>query len=262
MQKQQTKTKNSDLLIPSRSFDISALKNSAIDLHKEKASRRSKSISVRSDDSESVMLDVNAWLPAAAEHYNISADIRDYVLHPTIVNISGLPNTNGDSFSAKEWLAFKPKFGMLAYKTFKAKSCYLEHSNQDYRKSAGVIFDSSLTRLVGFDGDRAKLMLLLAFDRTLHPELCEAILDGTHNTYSMGVYYTSYTCSICGNTFSGSSRTFCSHTRINKPVYRMGDKLAYRICHNLEGFETSAVRDPAFICAASLPEHVLDPRSI
>lgn len=249
----------------SKSFDLSNMGLNAIDLHKEGASRKSKSIrlgSSLSGASDTIVLDANSWLPACAEHYNISSDIRDYVLQPAVVNISGLPNTNGDSFSGQEWLKFKPKFGMLAYKTFKGRSTFLEHANQDYRVSAGAIFDSSLSRLVGFTGNRAKLTLLLAYDRTINPELCDSILAGTHNTYSMGVYYTSYTCSICGATFNGSSKTICSHTRINKPTNRMGKELAYRICHDLEGFECSAVADPAFICAAGLPEQVLDPRNV
>ena len=117
---QNRKKMNSEILIPSQSFDLAAIKGGAIDLHREKASRKSKSIKVQSTSADSFALDVNAWLPACAEHYNISPDIRDYVLHPTVVNISGLPNTNGDSFSAKEWLTFKPKFGCWPTKPLKA----------------------------------------------------------------------------------------------------------------------------------------------
>lgn len=235
----------------SQSFDLSSLKS--IDLHKDKASRKSKSIVLSSSalsGQDSISLDVNCWLPAAAEQLNISRDIRDYVLQPAIVNVSGLPNTNGDSFSTQEWLKFRPKFGMQAYRTFKGKPVFREHKNQDHRISQGVIFDSNIARLTKFNGNRTRVMLLLAVDRNLRPDLAQKLLDGNHNTWSMGVYYTSYVCSVCGNSFNGKSRTFCSHTRINRPTYRIKDILAYRRCMDLEGFETSEVADPAFVCAA------------
>ena len=243
----------------SRSFDVSA-SSPAIDLHQQKASRRSKSISMRSD-AGTVNLDVNAWLPAAAEHYNISPDIRDYVLHPAIVNITGLPNTNGDGFDLKDWLTFRPQFGQLAYKTFKGKPTFIEHANSDYRAAAGVMFDSQLHRLPQqFHKSHAKLVLLLAFDRSREPNLAKSILAGKHNTYSKGTWYKSYTCSICGETFTGRSHNRCQH--VGNRVYRMPNgMLAYRRCHELEGFECSAVGSPAFVCASPDPRSVMDPRN-
>lgn len=247
----------------SQSFDISATVMRGLDMHKLQASRDSKSISVRGEAlgvRESVNLDVNAWLPAAAAHYNISPDIRDYVLHPTVVNVTGLPNTNSDSFGLKDWLTFRPEFGQLAYKTFKGKPTFIEHANQNYRVARGAIFDSQLSKLTGFNKAHGRLILLLAFDRNLEPELCRDILRGEHNTYSKGTWYKAYTCSVCGETFTGSSKKLCGH--IANRVMRMRDgRLAYRQCHLLEGFETSAVRNPAFICAAPDPELVIDPRN-
>lgn len=245
------------------SFDVGVTIPRGLDMHALQASRQSKSISVRGDSMgvrESVNLDVNTWLPAAAEHYNISRDIRDYVLHPTVVNVSGIPNTNGDGFGLKDWLTFRPEFGMLAYKTFKGKPTFIEHNNQNHRIARGAIFDSQLSKLQGFHKAHGRLILLLAYDRNLEPELCHDILNGLHNTYSKGTWYKAYTCSVCGETFTGSSKRLCGH--VGNRVIRMPDgRLAYRQCHILEGFETSAVRNPAFVCASPDPESVMDPRN-
>ena len=240
----------------SRSFDIS-VSSPAVDMHKEGVSRRAKSISTRGMTDS--FLDVNAWLPAAAEHYNISRDIRDFVLHPTVVNVSGLPNTNADGFNLRDWLTFRPQFGQLAYKTFKGKPTFVEHQNDNYKIASGVIFDAQMAPLPQFGRDRARLVLLLAFDRSRQPELCKDILSGTHNTYSKGTWYKSYTCSVCGETFNGRSRP-CTHLS-NRVVRLPNGLLAYRQCHELEGFETSAVRSPAFVCASPDPESVMDPRN-
>lgn len=246
----------------SLSFNDVSVSARPLDLHKLGASRKSKSISMKGEaigSSQSIALDVNAWLPRAAEHYNISQDLRDYVLHPAVVNVSGIPNTNSDGFELRDWLTFRPEFGQLAYKTFKGKPTFVEHANNDHRKAHGVIFDAQMRRLDNYAADHARLFLLLAFDRNHDPRLCADILSGKHNTYSKGTWYKAYTCSICGETFNGRSKP-CGH--INGRTKMMPDgRIAYRKCHVLEGFECSAVRNPAFICAAPDPSMVLDPRN-
>lgn len=242
----------------SKSFDL-GLVAPAIDAHAQQSSRKSSSISVAVAGDTSV-LDVNLWLPRAAEHYNVSQDIRDYVIQPVVANVTDLPNTHGDAFGMRDWLAFNPECADLAFRTFKRRPTFIEHANSDYRKAAGVILDSRLTPLKGFGEGYARLVLLLAFDRSRHPDLCRAILRGEQNAYSKGTYYGSYTCSICGQTFHGGSKHFCNH--LGKRVQRLSDgRLAYKNCHQLKGFECSAVWSPAFICAAPDPESTMDPRN-
>lgn len=244
------------------SFNDVSVSAKPLDLHGLGASRRSKSISMRGEligSQESLMLDVNAWLPRAAEQYNISPDLRDYVLHPAVVNVSGVPNTNSDAFELRDWLTFRPEFGQLAYKTFKGKPTFAEHQNNDHRKAYGAIFDAQLRMMPGYDANHARLFLLLAFDRNHDARLCNDILAGRHNTYSKGTWYKAYTCSICGETFTGRSKP-CNHIKSRTTMMPDG-RIAYRKCHVLEGFECSAVRNPAFICAAPDPSMVLDPRN-
>jgi hypothetical protein len=235
----------------------------ALDMHSLSASRTSKSVRLSASASglgSEVYLDANAWLPAAAEQYNISKDLRDYILAPVVVNISEIPNTNGDEFSKKEWLTFNVNQKRLAFQTFKGAPCHKEHQNKNHRLALGVILDSHLRKLEGFNGDHAKLLLLHAFDRSRDPERARRILSGELNTYSIGVWYSAYTCSVCGQTFTNASRVPCAHTQRNRPVYRRPDgSLVYRHCHNLTGFESSSVEDPAFVCAAGLHEQLIVP---
>lgn len=247
----------------STSFDISRSTVKPIDLHKEKASRKSKSLAIQGNRlgmSDSLSLDFNVWLPKAAEVYNISKDIRDYILVPVPVNISEIPNTNGDSFSLREWTTFNPNQGDLAFRTFKGKPTYVEHQeNTVFDKARGVIVDNHLSPLRGFRGNHAKLTLLLAFDKTKDPLRCDRILKGELNTYSKGTTYKAYACSVCGRIVTPKLKNFCEHTDFKRPTrldFRTG-KLVYRDCIGLTGFECSSVDDPAFACAASYQEHLL-----
>lgn len=123
-----------DQSIKSESFDVSDMGlvgMNAIDLHKEDVSRDAKSIRVDGSrfgiQTGSFNLDINVWLPKAAEIYGTSRDIRDYIIVPVPVNITELPNTNGDAFSLNEWLSFNPDQGRLAYQTFIGKPTFIEH---------------------------------------------------------------------------------------------------------------------------------------
>lgn len=234
-----------------------------LNLHKLKASRSSASIQMKSeslglDSSEGVALDANTWLPSCAEKYNISPDLRDYVLVPIPATITGIPNTNGDCFSTKQMLEFQPQHGMQSFKTFKGKPTHVEHVNKDYSIAKGVIFDSYLQPLKGFQGNHARLSLLLGFDRTRDPKLCDDILNHRINTYSIGVLYTAFRCSVCGHYVEQGNMRFCNHTNLKKPTH-VNDygKLVYRNCENLTGFECSSVKNPAFISAHHNPSQVM-----
>lgn len=251
-----------ELSVPSHSFDLSLTGLPAIDLHKEQADRGASAIRMeagRIGSGSGFDLDINTWLKPASEVFNTSSDIRDYVLVPVPVNISELPNTNGDAFSKEEWLRFNPDEGRLAFQTFKGKPTFIEHNNKDHSKAQGIIFDSHLSPLRGFKGNHVRLTLLLGFDRTRCPERCDRILRGELNTYSKGTTYKAYVCSICGQIVTPKARNFCEHTAFNRPAYldpRTG-RLAYRNCIGLRGFECSSVDDPAFACAASYSDHLM-----
>lgn len=204
-------------------------------------------------------LEINKWLPAAAEVYNISKDIRDYVIVPVPSIISDIPNTNGDSASMKELLKFNIKSGRLVYESWIGKPTCLEHDNKDPLKARGVILDSYLSPLRGFAGNLAKVVKLMAYDRTKDPVLVDNILKRKINTYSMGFMFKAYECSICGHVSYG--QTFCGHTRPKQRTYRMNDnRLCYRRCMSLDPIEISIVADPAYVVALS--DIILDPRSL
>ncbi len=204
--------------------------------------------------SKPIAVDVNYWLAQAAECYNISKKLEDYLITPVIAVISDLPNTNGDAFSKRELLAFNPDAGMLAYQTFKGKPCHHEHNNKDHSIAKGVILDVDIMPLRTHSGNHVKLIHLAAFDRTRDPKLCNEISSGRLNTYSMGAYYDSYKCSICDNRVGkDGANTSCSHTQLRKPTYMdpVTRQLAFRFCEKVNGFEISLVSDPAFISAIS-----------
>lgn len=205
-------------------------------------------------------LDAHIWLPLCAESYNISPNLKDYVVIPVITIISDLPNTNGDSISKQQLLRFDTECGMPMYKTFKGKPTHTEHENKDLLRSKGVIFDAYISPLRGFRGNRAKVVELLGFDRTKDPKLVSEILSGEVNTYSIGARFGSYVCSITGQRHYPNMAP-SKYTQPGMPTYSLPDgRLAYRELFDLVGFETSRVRVPAYTSAVS--DDMLDLRNV
>lgn len=223
-----------------------------VELHKV-ANPKSATIELSAEQAggDARALDANIWLPKCAEHYRISADIRDYIIVPVPSIITSIPNTNGDSASFAQLTRFNPEFGQMAYRTWVGKPTHVEHDNKDITKAKGVILDTYMRPLPRYP-KYAKLVKLMAFDRTKDAVLVNNILSGKVSTYSMGMYYSSYTCPICSAHVGKGIGAPCIHTRPGRPTYQQADgRLAYRMCENLIGFETSVVLDPAYIVAQS-----------
>jgi hypothetical protein len=219
-----------------------------IDAHKEKLSANTALASAVTGGENGHRLDAEAWLGAAAPHYQLSANIKDYVIIPVPAIISDVPNTNGVAMPKKELLAFRPDSGRSSYKTWKGKATFREHQNQDISKAKGVILDCYASPVKNYGNGLIKVMMLAAYDRTKDPELCNSILSGEENAYSMGAYFENWSCSICG-----SDKGKCKHTDARSPLKLdpMSKTLAYRNIEGIEGFELSSVSSPAYCIAIS-----------
>lgn len=196
-----------------------------------------------------VPLDFSTWIPFAAPHYHLSPNPDDYIMVPVIIMPTDLPNRNSVGFPLKELIRFHPHLGQQSYKTWKGKPTHREHQNEDITKAYGVIADTFLRKLRGYGaGNVWKVLTLLTFDRSKHADVAASILDGTMNSYSMGAWVSSYTCSYCKAELGK-----CLHISKDKPgpLYELNGKLVYRECVGIEGFEVSSVGTPAYITALS-----------
>jgi len=219
-------------------------------------------------------LEANVWLPRAAEYHGLSKNISDYILVAVPAMITMIPNTNGDSVDLKQFTAWNEPCGRLAYKTWEGRPMYVEHQHQP-EWVRGLILGSYLrpTRFKNIQ----KLVMLGALDRTLDPKRCQLVLDRVLNTYSMGMLYNRYTCSVCGHVAGKGVGNPCSHTRPRKPTYQMPNgNLVYRRCQNITGYELSLLEyvggrsgvdgykqgygDPSYVSA--IGDIILDPKSI
>lgn len=189
-------------------------------------------------------IDAYHWLPMAAEQYQISRNIKDYIIVPNVpIILSDIPNTNGVAFSREELLKFNTKAGRLGYKTFKGKPTFTEHQNSDHTKAKGVILDVYPDTLDGYGKGMIKIVELLAFDRSKDPELCNDILKMKKNCYSMGSYFASFSMS------DGSPST---EAALKRPLWcNARNELVYKLVHDIDGFETSCVENPAYVAATN-----------
>lgn len=195
------------------------------------------------------IIDVQQWLPFAAEKYCISPNVTDYVVLSTIAMYSDLPNRNNVAFPFSSLTDFNTDIGMIAYKGWRGKPSYAEHQNKDFTKAKGVIFDAVMRPLKGFKGNLWKVILLTGFDRTKDPILVNEILSGKRPGTSMGAYCEDYTCSICGASLKKGG---CEHIVKGDPTYKIIDgKLACWNTHNILPFENSSVNSPAYIMATN-----------
>lgn len=208
-----------------------------------------------SHKTNSALVDWASWLPFAAKQYNISPDVKDYVVVPIPTIITDLPNRNGVGFPLKELITFRPNLGMQSYKTWKGKPTFQEHCNEDHTQAKGVILDTHLRVMDGLGTWR--LLKLLAFDRTRDANLVKNIMDKTYNSYSMGAYVDGYTCSICHKPFGTCSHIPTGLKTGDVIFLSQGiDKLLFKNVVAPEGFETSSVKTPAFISAVN--DNVMD----
>lgn len=234
----------------------------------EKPKERAKLLTISSDTQQvrSVLDSVGGWLPAAAEEYNISADIRDYVLAPVVIMPSDLPNRNCVGFPLFELTKFNTESKMLAYKTFAAAPLHINHVNKDHTIASGVIFDVAFRKMNNVQGDIWKIIALCGFDRKRKPLICNRILNDPETTYSMGAWASAYTCSVCGNKYKEGSE--CEHVQLGKPAYKLFPgkgrdtvpQLAYYEARGITGFECSFIETntPAYYSASVPKSSVID----
>ena len=199
-----------------------------------------------SQDFRNILAEVKNWLPAAAEVYMISSDVKDMVVVPVIAFPSDLPNRNNAGFPLSELLRFDPHCGCMGYKTFKGQPTHVDHKNGILSDAKGVIFDATLRPL-----PRTALyknILLCAFDRNKDKNLVNDILTKKRTCYSMGANLSDYTCSICeASTLAGG----CNHVQYaqTQTLPIIDGKVAYLQVRNMKGFELSSVETPAYLSA-------------
>jgi hypothetical protein len=201
-------------------------------------------------NSGNIPLDFPQWLPFCAPKYKISPDIKDYVIIPVIAIPSDLPNRNRIAFPLKELLAFNPELGMQAYRTWVGKPTFSEHKNDVIEEAYGVIADTSMVKLNGWAGGRIwKLLMLAAFDRSKYVERVSAIAQGDVNSYSMGAWVSGYQCSVCNAEVGKCMHVDMKDTRAS--LTSVNDRLAFKNCSGILGFELSVVDNPAWVTAIS-----------
>lgn len=210
--------------------------------------KASKKVLASADDQGRNVFDhVKSWLPQASKVYKISPDLNDYILVEVCIMCSDLPNRNAVAFPLTELTSFNPDVGCLGYQTWIGKPTFVEHHNDILEHAKGVIFDAYMKDAPEYEGDIGKVYVLLGFDKTKDPKLCEEILSGKRNCYSMGSYSDNFRCSICG---SLASKGGCEHCDVSRPRLEIVDgKLAFSNVVGMMGFEVSSVETPAFVMA-------------
>lgn len=184
-----------------------------------------------------------SWLPSAAEAYNISPDINDYVLVDVPAVTIDIPNKNWQAFPYEEVTFFDMYQAKQVFQTFIAKPSCLEHDNkveEDTNKAKGVIFGATLQYIPTYD--IYKIRLLQGFDRTKDTLLANEILSGKRNSYSMGARVNVFVCPICGTPQTKKNSCPCGRVGVGN-MYK--NHLYFSLCLGSVFFENSSVANPA-----------------
>lgn len=221
----------------------------------------SAAVDLEKDPSLAQKLDYEVWLPYAAKTYQISSHIESYVVIPTPICPSGVPNRNGIGFPLQELLRYMaPPVGRQVFKAWTGCPLHLEHDNEDCTKAFGVVLDTMFMPIKGYgNGKFWKVMGLAAVDKEKHPDIAQSMLDNKFKTFSMGCDAELLKCSICGTQVHGKKKAHlnCRHVTsaddVNFRVYNDQGvkKLAYITAHYLTPKELSIVADPAWAPALS-----------
>jgi hypothetical protein len=160
--------------------------------------------------------------------------------------ISSRCNDNFDMFPGEEI--------EKSYQTFLGKPVFVNHHNEDHRRSRGVIIDAALHKDLNPDGSPDTWAELLhEVDAVKFPRLAKAILKKDVNRTSMGCDVQFSKCSVCHNVAT-SPLEYCSHIpgKKGKRIFRVTSsgqregQLVFEICSGLSFFENSLlVEQPA-----------------
>lgn len=198
-----------------------------------------------------------SWLSAASESYNISADIKDYIIVPVPIVTSDLPNRNMQAFPLGEITYFDPMHGRFIYQTFTGKPAHVDHKNDDPLQAKGVILDAHFDYVSKYG--IGKIIALSAYDRTKDPKLCRSIINGDRDSYSMGAFVTTFVCSVCGTPYGTDGQIACPH-QLNPQAPKIeviNGALNYMNCRGVTFFELSNVGSPADVTAFTGTEELL-----
>ncbi len=203
------------------------------------------------------LLDLS-WLSQASKKLYISPDINDYIVVPVGIITSDVPNRNSQAFPLKGLVDFDTEQGCVRYKTFIGKPTFVEHCSDDIEQSKGVNFDSSLLPVKKYG--IAKISILSGFDRTKDTRLCNAIIKGERNAYSMGATVSYFDCSVCGGILGPGVRRTCTcegltfeDLRNYGNIIKVDDvpTIQYLMAGDPVFVENSSVSSPADITAVS-----------
>jgi hypothetical protein len=192
---------------------------------------------------KATLRDVPNWLPLAAEKYNISPHLKDYILTPVVSLPSDIPNSNCQSFSFKELTSWVISAKMPMYKTWAGSPGHNNHINSCPAEAKGIIFSSIMEPIKNSHGDLWKVIQLVGWDRNRDPLIANEILTKKRTHYSIGAYTQDYDCSICGQLYSKAESTgmWCEHLTDVPKFNIFNGKLAYWNVIESVGFEISTL---------------------
>jgi hypothetical protein len=181
----------------------------------------------------------------------------DGYLYVRVRAISSRVNKNNDGWPSEELAK--------SYGTFKGRPIFVDHNNDDPKRTRGVIVDSKLhvddEKTSALDPyyatapDNHKpptwIELLLEVDAKTYPKLAKAIEEDDIDAVSMGANIDLSVCSVCSNEATSPSQ-YCSHIEKKGSTFEIeadnGEKVhkkSYEDCYGVNFFEISFVFDPA-----------------
>jgi len=184
-------------------------------------------------------------------------DGQDGYIYVKARAISSRVNKNNDGWPAEELAK--------SYKTFLGRPNFIDHNNDDVRRTRGVIIDSHLIvddeKTAALDPyystapqehlPPTSVEILIEVDAKTFPELAKEIRSGRISATSMGANIERSVCSVCKNEATAPSQ-YCAHVQQKGATFEIesdtGEKThkkAYEDCYGVNFFEDSFVFDPA-----------------
>jgi len=157
------------------------------------------------DSSYNAPIDLS-WVKFAAGHYNISPNLKDYIVVRIPALTSDIPNRNMQGFMTKTLFEFDPEYGCQRYKTFMGRPVCKNHNNKNLRDAQGIVVDVSVVPVPKYKV--VKVFLLALIDRTKCTIVDSVLRFG--GVYSMGALNGVFQCSVCGGVLGPECQRTCT----------------------------------------------------